>query len=310
MAILHDKNLDILFEAASDNRRTDLNSWVPDWSNAGYSGTDMRGAITNAHFCACGPTNLSYQFSTAQNHLHLRGKLLDTVIYRAETMNMSCINEVHNILRIFRGGSQGPLGDDRVSLRDAVRELHGVFQVMRAWADVSTWYAGYPAAGETPKTALRRTLLYDDPETNGKAGLDAAFESWYHVMTTSDAGLDHLAWGGQRTTTSNVMDPEEERSVKLIGRMKMGAYFFDAMVFSNRKCLFTTEEGYLGTGPDLIQHGDRIAVFARLCMPFVVRPMGNGRFWLVTHVYVHGIMYGQAWDGDGDGARVDEIVLV
>ncbi|KAL8976966.1 MAG: hypothetical protein Q9205_007139 [Flavoplaca limonia] len=317
MAILHDKSLDILFEAASDNRRADLNSWVPDWSDAGYSGKDMRAAMINKHFCACGPTNPRYHFSTAQNYLHLRGKLLDTVTYRAETMNMKCINEVDTILRIFRGGTQGPSGDDRASLRDdranlrkVMRELHGAFQVMRAWTNVSTWYAGYPAPGETPKTALRRTLLYDDPETNGEARLNAAFESWYQVMTTSDAGLDHLAWGGQRTTTSKVMDPEEERSMRIMGKIKMGLYFHGAMIFSNRKCLFTTEEGYLGTGPDLIQHGDRIAVFAGLCMPFVVRPVGNGRFWLVTHAYVHGIMYGQAWEGDADGARLDEIVLV
>ncbi|KAL9627452.1 MAG: hypothetical protein Q9204_006557 [Flavoplaca sp. TL-2023a] len=183
MAILHDKSLNILFEAASDNRRADLDSWVPDWSDAGYSGKDMRAAMINKHFCACGPTNPRYHFSTAQNYLHLRGKLLDTVTYRAETMNMKCINEVHTILRIFRGGTQGPSGDDRASLRDdranlrsVMSELHGAFQVMRAWTNVSTWYAGYPAPGETPKTALRRTLLYDDPETNADARLDAAFE--------------------------------------------------------------------------------------------------------------------------------------
>ncbi|KAI4264995.1 MAG: hypothetical protein L6R38_009723 [Xanthoria sp. 2 TBL-2021] len=313
MAISHDRNLDILFEAASDNRRTGLNSWVPDWSSRGYTGTDMRGAITNAHFCACGPANPRYHFSAGENHLHLRGKLLDTVIYRAETMNMRCINDIDAISRALRGGGQGPIGDDLASLLNAIRETHGVFQVMRAWTDVSTWYVSYPAPGETPKTALRRTLLYDDPETNGTAELDAAFESWYHVMTTSDAGLDTLAWGGLRTattTTATVTDLEAAPIMKLITTTGMNGYFYKAMVFSNRKCFFTTEEGYFGTGPDLIQDGDRIAVIAGLCMPLVVRPMENGRFRLVTHAYVHGIMYGEAWPEGGDGGKVEEIVLV
>lgn len=311
MAISHDGNLDVLFEAASDNRRTGLNSWIPDWSDTGYKGIDMRGAISNAHFCAAGPTNPIYHFSAAQNHLHLRGKLLDTVIYRAGTMNMRCINEIDAISRTLGGGGQGPTGDDTAGLHNAIGELHGAFQIMRAWADVSIWYASYPTLGETPKTALRRTLLYDDPETNGTAGIGPAFKSWYHVMTTSDAGLDTLAWGGLRTTTTTmVADLEEARTMKLITTTGMDRYFFKTIVFSNRKCLFTTEKGYLGTGPELIRDGDRIAVFAGICMPLVLRPVEEGRFRLVTHAYVHGIMYGEASPGDGDVAGVEEIVVV
>ena len=305
MAMSHDRNLEILFQAASDNRRTGLNSWVPDWSDIGYKGTDMRGAIPNSHFCASGPANPMFHFSAAQDHLHLRGRILDTVIYRAETMNMRCINEIDAISQTLRGGAQGPPGNDMASPLNAIRELHGVFQIMRAWTGFSTWYASYPAPGETSKTALRRTLLYDDPETNGTAGLDAAFESWYHVMTTSDAGLDKLAWGGPRITAS-----EEARAMKIITTTKMNEYFFPAMVFSNRKCLFMTEKGYLGTGPDMIRDGDRIACLAGVCMPLVVRSVKEGGFRLVTHAYVHGIMYGEAWPGNEDDGGLEEIVLV
>lgn len=308
MAVLHDGNLDILFEAASDNRRAGLNSWVPDWSDRGYTGIDMRGAITDAHFCASGPASPMYHLSAAQNRLHLRGRLLDTVIYRAETMNVGRINEIDAISQTLRGDVQGLTGDDACSLRNVIHEWHGAFQIMRAWTDVSTWYTSYPAPGETPKTALRRTLLYDDPETNDTAGLDASFESWYHVMTASDAGLDTLAGGGSGINT--VADLEEVRTLRLVTTTGMDDFFYKALVFSNRKCLFTTEKGYLGTGPELILDGDRIAVIAGVCMPLVLRPVEEGGFRLVTHAYVHGIMYGEAWPEDGDGGGVEEIVLV
>ena len=98
--------------------------------------------------------------------------------------------------------------------------------------------------------------------------------------------------------------------MKSITTTEMIGYFFKATALSNRKCLFTTEKGYLGTGPELIRDGDRIAVIAVVCMPLVVRPVKEGGFRLVTHTYAHGIMLGEAWPGDGEGRVWEEIVLV
>ena len=216
MAVSYDRNLDILFEAATDNRRTGLNSWVLDWSDIGYKSTDMHGAITNTHFCASGPANPMYHFSAVRNHLHLPDKLLDTVFYSAETMNMRCINEIDAILRTLCGSVQVPAGNDMARPLNTVRELHGAFQIMCAWANVSTWYASYPAPGEMLRTALRRTLLYDFLEANGTAGLDTVFESLYHVMITIDAGLGILAWGGLTSTAW-----EEARTMDILTTIEM-----------------------------------------------------------------------------------------
>ena len=67
------------------------------------------------------------------------------------------------------------------------------------------------------------------------------------------------------------------------------------MVFSNLKCAFTTEKGYLGMGPELIRDDDRIAVIARVCMPLLIWSVMEGGYRLVTHAYVHGSMYGEPW---------------
>lgn len=84
-------------------------------------------------------------------------------------------------------------------------------------------------------------------------------------------------------------------------------YHFLVFGFANRRALFTTEEGYMGTAPavvsennqaaNMIKAGDKIAVVAGLEMPRVLRPVemdGSGEvvYRLVTHVYMHGTMYG------------------
>ena len=44
-------------------------------------------------------------------------------------------------------------------------------------------------------------------------------------------------------------------------------------------------------------------------MPLMAKPGKKIGFRLVTHVYVHGIMYGEAWPKNGDGGEWEEIVL-
>lgn len=50
----------------------------------------------------------------------------------------------------------------------------------------------------------------------------------------------------------------------------------------------------------LVQEGDRITLVEGMNLPMVLRPVDEeptGKcFQLVTHAYVHGIMYGEAWD--------------
>jgi hypothetical protein len=74
------------------------------------------------------------------------------------------------------------------------------------------------------------------------------------------------------------------------------------------------------TGPvDLVEVGDWIAILAGLEMLLVLRPVGNGIgergekmvvYGLAVHVYVHWVMYGEAWDTEDGRLRVEEIFLV
>ena len=95
----------------------------------------------------------------------------------------------------LRGGVQGPTGNRMAGPLNAVRELHGAFQIMRAWADVSTRYASYPALGETPKTALRRTVLYNFPEAMARQ--DLTMHSCLGITSRPPVMLDWISWRGE-----------------------------------------------------------------------------------------------------------------
>lgn len=56
--------------------------------------------------------------------------------------------------------------------------------------------------------------------------------------------------------------------------------------------------------------GDVIAIVGNLGMPLLRRPV-EGEYRLLTHVYVHGIMYGEAWpEREKEEDELEEIVLV
>ncbi|KAL8856235.1 MAG: hypothetical protein Q9178_007152 [Gyalolechia marmorata] len=198
-----------------------------------------------------------------------------------------------------------PRKDDSGSwiLTDFVHNICTCFHVIRTWVEVSTWYAKYPT-GESVKAALRRTLIQDDPETVGRPTFEAAFEAWYSVMTASEVEVTAkiLEASHKPATAQDFSEeviqrciaeiPQEVRIFRIAAIVS--AYHWVAVLFSNRKCFFTTEEGYMGTAPDFIQSGDCIALISGVCMPLVLRPVSDG-FHLVTHAYVHGVMYGDAW---------------
>lgn len=61
-----------------------------------------------------------------------------------------------------------------------------------------------------------------------------------------------------------------------------------------KRRLFTTRCGYLGTGPRSLKEGDEVWVLHRGGLPFVLRPQTNGHYRLIGESFVYGIMHGEA----------------
>ncbi|KAL9612226.1 MAG: hypothetical protein Q9167_003175 [Letrouitia subvulpina] len=284
-----------------------------DWSDVGYSDVDPRQAAIR-RFCAAGPSDPLWSFTADYQHLNVSGKIVDTIIYRTATLDVKIDPRIARFsLTSFSRNRAG-----QWIIPDFARDLLASFKVLRTWVEVSTWYAQYPTS-ETVKSALKRTLLNDNPDVYARRPrFDQAFEAWYDVMTATDVNLMAKVQAANLASVPLQQQEEYLRAclreiseevwmLKVSYSSEVSAYHSLALAFSNKKCLFTTENGYMGTGPDLVRVDDQVALIAGMSTPVILRPLDGG-FEYVTHAYVHGLMYGDAWPENK--AELQEIVLI
>ncbi|RYN21402.1 hypothetical protein AA0119_g9384 [Alternaria tenuissima] len=289
-SIEYDQKLHLLYQAPSDRRREGLASWVPDWGELGFHPSDMRYAALGGRFTASGPGTSLWGFSEDHKELILQGKIVDTVVQKFEALP-----DTRSL--IFRRENT-PAEMSRLN--------HAASTSMKSWVEVSR-RTDYPT-GELSKEALQRTLVYDQPESNAEAVRDNAFNDWYNKMCSED--MDQVARRSRDIAFSRTQatDSDTDLIERLFGTNRFHLF---AHMFSSKKCFFSTAKNYFGTAPDPLpvsmMEGDKIAIISGLEMPLLLRPVGD-KYRLITHVYVHGIMYGEMWSAIE--SCLDDIILL
>ncbi|KAJ8118188.1 hypothetical protein OPT61_g794 [Boeremia exigua] len=289
-SIRHDKGLFILYQAPSDKRRKSLASWVPDWADQGFDPKDGRHAILLDRFAASGAGRPLYRFSDNEKVLVLRGKIVDTVIYKTESLP----NSASMALRVRAGVPP-------MEMRDTyMQHHHHTTSVLRSWVEVSKW-TQYPT-GEQSKDVLRRTLVQDNPEDDRKYNSDGNFDAWYDNMSLSEVELAAKGLASVGLDSQQSLDPnmELQTSFNLFAQNPFHTF---TTVICSQKCFFYTEKTYFGTAPDPLpdsmQAGDVIVLISGLGMPLLLRRVEGG-YRLISHIYVHGLMYGESWPEDDE----------
>jgi hypothetical protein len=69
------------------------------------------------------------------------------------------------------------------------------------------------------------------------------------------------------------------------------------LIFGSTRRIFRTHENYLGNGPRSTRPGDQVWILAGAKVPIILRPQENGKYMVVGDSYVHGIMHGEAFEG-------------
>jgi hypothetical protein len=59
---------------------------------------------------------------------------------------------------------------------------------------------------------------------------------------------------------------------------------------------FLTQKGYIGQARPVVRVGDKVIIIQGCEVPYVFRPLGGRQYSLISDCYVHGVMYGEAWD--------------
>jgi hypothetical protein len=190
-----------------------------------------------------------------------------------------------------------------------LRNNHDTARILRSWVEISTW-AKYPT-GESSKDALQRTLVLDNPKENKDYTEDGNFDAWYKNIDFTDIELASKAIDqlSLRQPSGNGQPSYDE----LLSFSHCGNNPFHTFItlWNSLKCFFYTENNYFGTTPDPLpvsmHAGDVIALVSGLEMPLVLRPV-KGSYSLVTHAYLHGIMYGELWPEVED--ELEDIMLL
>ncbi|KAH7310683.1 heterokaryon incompatibility protein-domain-containing protein [Stachybotrys elegans] len=320
-SIQHDKDLYLLNFVPSDSRRLSLPSWVPDWSDKGFEEGDARHAVVRDRFIASAGSAARWRFTSNPREIVIHGKVIDTVIYRANSFGRTVPPDIPSLLQRDASG--------RIIVSDALRKLHVMYNTMKEWVEVAYWAESYPT-GESIDSALKTTLLGDFPENNGSPEAQQ-FGDWLVSMRATESQLTAKAMplavsiGAAplpeirlRSVFSSIFRSNSRRGLieqlqrqvegipielrTMLAMMSDGGgwgYHSNAQSFSTTKAFFRTEGGYFGLAPDRfpgsMQTGDVVALVAGLPMPVLLRRVDSS-YRLVSHCYVHGMMYGDVWD--------------
>ncbi|KAG4429711.1 hypothetical protein IFR05_014808 [Cadophora sp. M221] len=68
-------------------------------------------------------------------------------------------------------------------------------------------------------------------------------------------------------------------------------------VMAMKKAFFILEDGQIGLGPNATEPKDIVCVFYGHRMPYILRPVGDGRYLFLGPCFVHGIMHREAMEG-------------
>jgi hypothetical protein len=302
--IEHDQSLVVLHFVTSANRRKDLPSWVPDFTDRVFDEGDTRFPITRARFGAGGSLESKWETRAGGSQLLVRGKVIDRVMYRGQRLPLIDPRDV-NVSKLLHKDANGTL-----SLTDTFRNLRSAIQIFREWCDVSLWSASYPN-GESIQDALRTTLLNDYPRSMNDAACMSAFAPWFQYMTKPEES-DSQLHAGSENSPARIAAELKRFSTCFTGP---GLPFHAvAMPFCSNKTFYRTEQGWFGTAPEFIpdpvQAGDVIMSIRGMAMPVILRPLvETGGYRLISHCYVHGFMYGEAWE-EGANYRETSILIV
>ncbi|OCK74394.1 HET-domain-containing protein [Lepidopterella palustris CBS 459.81] len=136
--------------------------------------------------------------------------------------------------------------------------------------------------------------------------LDCKVVEYHQGLTLRDNPRDRR----RRLDRADKLVPPQslESEEKLIEALDRQAALAEGAQYSRR--FFTTEKGYMGIGPSVAQTRDIICVLFGGEVPFVLRPVGNGRYKMVGQCYMHGIMDGEVIRGAIRGQfRYEDFVI-
>ncbi|KAI0120794.1 heterokaryon incompatibility protein-domain-containing protein [Hypoxylon sp. NC0597] len=274
-------SLDVLIGDLGRKNRSDLPSWVPDWSAFTYSDEVQRTKVIVKSYNACEGLKFSCWSSTKDLWEFIRESLRKHMA----NMERSDLQEPINMLVDF--ATTAPLYERLVipaiyagEIQVCSDQFPGLADIKTLWGLCINWsssswdFAVTNEGGKKPilGTSDLRALVFDLKFVAGQ----------FERLNDGDDILRLCQWFEARTSQNNPAF-----------RDTLG---FDHVLnfMSTRRRLFMTSDGRLGWGPEGLRHGDQIFVLPGGRAPYVLRRHNRLITWqMVGDCYLHGSMDGQ-----------------
>lgn len=298
--------LDILSITRSHSALAEkLPSWVPDWSDqskqlqpyfAREEVSSKESPVTP--FNATGASTLPVPVVSVTNRLTLRGFQLDTV----KTLSTPIPNTSFDIEALqSRTAAITETGRGfRALYRYAFTALNETAAQRDAFAEIDAIVLGqkreralekYMSTEETIEYALVRTLA-GDFAPQGQENVVEAYKTWRRERWANDmmrsAKIDRLPKLYKNLTSVATLLPDRSDTQPFAGLVE------EAL----GRSICWTEQGRLAMVPPGTQMGDEVWLIQGCRMPIILRRVeqSGGARELVGDSYVHGVMYGEAFD--------------
>ncbi|CAG8040268.1 unnamed protein product [Penicillium salamii] len=302
-------NLDIMSIAGLPQAKPGINScplpsWVPDWRNSQFYPRPLvfrnpRGVYEYWPYNASKDSVYNFRTlpSNPRKELLVRGCFHDrisdlTMIMHPASNYMDCMGVA--AIRTKCSPKRAPL---EVVAAWSTIPAHDVRHLlekkdMRAFLKRgSSERSNYRPTNEPIQLAQMRTLCSGHVPFNEEVSM-RTFKYWLE----SGFGIDH-----------DIRYQLEELGVEGVYSSPCARPWFGkmcSMVLGRR--LLWTEREYLGLAPPGAKKGDHVVVLEGSRVPFVLRKVDGGFWKVIGECYVHGIMYGEAFDAQ----KCEDIILV
>jgi len=258
-AIQFDQSLDLLGFAHGVRPSEDLPSWVPDFSTMTLGNQSI---LVSGRYRAAANSVSRFSFSLSGYQLTVSGQFIDTIDARSSTLKW-------DISKTFLGGDAEP------PVQMALEGLATIFE----WVDFAQQL---PATihGVPRDQAIAQTIFKGSTRPRDTAVEKQAYEQYAAHAYNRLLALRSSAYG-----------PSAD--------MRAMAELADEVVPFNANTTFVvTGSERVGTAPADVEPGDIVVLMTGKDAPAILRQSGDN-FLLVGFAYVHGVMDGRLWDGEG-----------
>lgn len=264
-----------------------LPSWAPDWSSLDVNNIDLSTVIAVLHDRRAGSDTTHVPLKEVDmGILTCRGFLFDTVDGLGCSRDAGVRHDEHDLVAPSSSDFDRATIIGMSSMKEYV--WHGI--TMGALTNKRVLAA--KMFGEFPNELIDEFPYYPNIEssvTEG-SGWKPTITQWQRCNHSFKVfGVPLPAFFAQEVSNAYLDRLEEVNwtTVRFLGTLK-------SVVALKR--IITTARGYLGMAPKASKQGDSIFLLKGCNTPLVLRPSGDGTYYLVGGCFVPGIMDGEAMD--------------